>query len=172
MLSKGETLCSESLQRHSRSCCQCSVSRPPWRGPRLEEAPRAEDPAPLGVLGRRAVRAHGLACPVRSRIPRGRPALGTPWDVQGALAVLQRFPTQPTRRCETLHRLAPLLCQRRVASRNCGDKANCPRRLPTQICSDGVGLRRRVAPARAYRSPHGRTVLAHSSQAFLLLARS
>jgi hypothetical protein len=60
-------------------------------GPRLGEAPQGEAPAPLAVRGLLAVLGHGRAYPARSRVTRGSPALGTPWDVQAVLAAPQGF---------------------------------------------------------------------------------
>jgi hypothetical protein len=168
-MNKGEILCSEHLPRHSHDRYRCSVSPPPWRGPRLEEAPRVEARALLGVLERSAARVHGLGCPGPSQVPRGRPTLGTPLDVQGSRAPLQRPPTRSPQRCATRYRLTPLRCQRRVASRNCGARASCRGHPPTRICS--AGARRRVAQARASRFLHARPVLPHGSQACLRRAR-
>jgi hypothetical protein len=123
----------------------------------------------LGVLERPVVRAHGLGRPGPSRVPRDRPILEIPQDVQGSRTPLQPPPTRSTRRCATRCPLAPLRCQRRVASRNYGARVSCHGRPPTRSCRDGA--RRRAALARAARMLHARPVLPHGSQACLRRAR-
>ena len=58
-------------------------------------------------------------------------------------------PTNPAQRA--LSRLARLLCQRRVASGNCGSKARRRGRRPAPSRSNGPGSRRPAAPVRASR---------------------